>query len=132
MKTRTDWTFSEAALRVDLPRIVREAERALNPMPSVIRVTIDGTGSQVITLVHREAFEGFIMNGEATKVDRVLSAPRLPVDSTLKVVSLEGERGVIAFVPDPECPEGDADWVAVLGDHVGDVSDRVVIKVEVF
>jgi hypothetical protein len=132
MKTRNEWQFSEAALRVDLPRIVREAESAVFPLPPVIRVTVDGSGAQVITLAHREAFEGFVRHGESTAVDRVLSCPRLPVDDTLKLASKDGERGVIAYVVDPEEPEGDAEWIAILGDHVGALSDRIEIKVEVF
>lgn len=132
MQARTDWTFSAAALRVDFPRIVREAEKSVFPMPAVIRITVDGSGAQVVTLVHREAFEGFIANGDARKVEKVLAAPRLPVDATLRVVSNQGERGVIAYVEDFDSPEGTGDWVAVLGDFVGEVSDRVTIKVEVF
>lgn len=125
MKNRTEWKFSDAALRVDFARIIRESERALSPMPAVLRVTIDA--KHVVTLVHREAFEGFIANGNAAKVDRVLEAPACSVNDDLKVVSIGGARGVLGVLDDEE-----SEWIAIFGDFVGELSDRIEVKVEVF
>jgi hypothetical protein len=136
MKTLQDYTFTDAALKIDLPRIIREAEgteaRRGRPLPCLLRVTINGTGNQVVTLVHRECFEGFVSEGNEQTVARVLNYPRLPVDRSTNVVRLDGELGVIAYVADPESPEGSADWIAVLGDHVKEFADRVAVRVEVF
>jgi len=132
MKPRNEWKFSAAALRVDFRRIVREAEAAVFPMPSVLRITLEGDAKQVTTLIHREAWEGFIKHGRPEDVDTVLEAPRFPVDATLCVPLLEGDRGVLGFVDDLYCPEGDAEWIAIQGDFVGVLSDRIEVKVEVF
>lgn len=136
MKTLQDYTFTDAALKIDLPRIIREAERTERyrgrPMPCLLRVTVNGTGNQVITLVHRECFEGFVMQGDAQTVARVLKASRLPVAATTKIVRREGDLGVIAYVDDPEDPTGGAEWIAVIGDHVKEFADRVAVRVEVF
>lgn len=125
MRNRTEWKFSDAALRVDFSRIIREAERALSPMPAVLRITIDA--KHVVTLAHREAFDGFIANGAAAKVDRVLEAPAVSVNEDLKVVSVGGTRGCVGQLDDEE-----SEWIAIFGDFVGELSDRVEVKVEVF
>lgn len=136
MKTLQDYKFTDAALKVDFARIIREAEqtetRRFRPMPCLLRVTVNGSGNNVITLVHRECFEGFVAEGDPQTVARVLNYPRLPVDRTLKLIRQDGELGCVAYVADFESPEGDADWIAVLGDHVKELSDRVAIRVEVF
>lgn len=125
MKNRTEWKFSDAAMRVDFARIIREAERATFPMPAVLRITIDS--KHVVTLAHREAFEGFIANGTAARVDKVLEAPAVSVNSDLHVVSYAGARGVVGVLDDE-----DSEWIAIFGDFVGELSDRVEVKVEVF
>lgn len=136
MKNLQEYLFTDAALRVDFPRIIREAEmteaRRFHPLPCLLRVTINGSGNNVVTLVHRECFEGFVSEGEEQTVNRVMNAPRLPVDRTTKLIRQDGELGVVAFVSDMESPEGDADWIAVLGDFVKEFADRVSVKVEVF
>lgn len=136
MKNLQDYTFTDAALRVDFPRIIREAELTEaylgKPVPCLLRVTIDGTGNQVVTLVHRECFEGFVAHGNEQTVARVLNAVRLPVDRTIKLYRQDGTLGVGAFVEDFDAPEGDATWIAVIGDFVKEFSDRVSIRVEVF
>ncbi len=125
MKNLTEWTFSEAAFRVDFPRIIREAERATYPLPCLLRVTIED--KHVVTLVHRECLDGFIANGRADKVDAVLEAPALTVNQDLCAPSLRGERAVGGHLDDES-----SSWIAILGDHVGALADRVEVKVEVY
>lgn len=136
MKTLQSYEFTDAALKVDFNRIIREAEateaRKGRCLPCLIRVTINNSGNNTITLVHRSCFEGFASEGEPQTVNRILNAPRLPLDRTLKLIRQDGELGCVAYVEDFDSPEGSAEWVVILGDFVKELADRVHVKVEVF
>ena len=132
MRSRSNWKFSAAAMLVDLVRVVEEASRAVYPAPAVLRVTLEGNAKNVITLVHKDTWEGFLQNAKPEVVDSVLEFPRLPVDHNLKTIKMNGECGIVGIAWDCYAPEGDAEWIAIMGDHVGPLCDRIEVQVEVF
>ncbi len=131
MKTLQSYEFTDATLRIDLLRIIREAEgtevRRGRSLPAVIRVTVNETGNEVMTLVHRECFEGFTCHGEEQTVNRVVKAPRYSVVPGICVVRKDGDRGVYG-PPDDNVSE----WLLLIGDYVKEFTDRIHVKVEVF
>lgn len=131
MKTLQDYQFTDAALRVDFARIIREAEdteaRRGRKLPAVIRVTVNGSGNGAQTLVHREAWEGFLSEGEEQTVNRVYKAPRYVVCEHLRVIRVDGSLGVFGHEDD-----GSSEWLLILGDFVKELTDRIHVKVEVF
>jgi hypothetical protein len=105
MKNLASWTFSDARARVDIPRIIREAEQVLDyqtgELPALIRMT---AGGNVYTLFHESNVEGFCFEAPIEHVKRATDAH----------IGRVGE------------------WVVFAGDFVGEFADRVEVTVEVF
>lgn len=134
MQSRNSYAFSAAALAIDFPRIVREADESAisDPFqatrPSVIRVTIEG--GKVCTLVARSQFEGAARNAGDDAAIKLLTAKQVPVCEALKFCTIEGSDGMHC-VTDYETLFT-SEWICLLGDFVKEVTNRREVTVEVF